>query len=210
MAGPQRCVAVSLLAMVLIASGCANRASLHFVDLNFKRLDSENALTVEVVPDSCAWSIEGDQIRIALASGSVDAESGDRMMMSFVLDGIPWGNEREYRVERRALRCFWHHDRKHERFASLNGVVSVKLLPGEKLTGRFKIMARKQVFHVLTNWTTVGQTLLMGSFTAHRDAETVSSILVRTEKGGMDRTQKGNTIKGGIRRPRRVVGPDVN
>jgi hypothetical protein len=208
-AHPRRCLAFVLFAAMFILNGCASRASLQFVELSFKRLDPGDPLTTEVIADSCTWSIEGDQIHVALVSGRVNADSGDRMMMSVVLDGIPHGNEREYRVERRGLRCYWHHGRKHERFASLNGVVSIELLPSDGLAGRFKILARKQVFHILTNWMTVGQTVLMGSFTARRDPEKVSSILVQTEKGGMDRLQKENTIKGGIPRPRQVVGPDV-
>ena len=209
-ANPQHCVAWVALVAVTAVCGCAPVASLHFADLNFKRLDMSDPLITTVNADACSWAIEGDQIQIGLSNGRIDAESGDRMAMSFVLDGLPTGNEREYRVERLALRCYWHHAREHERFASLNGVVSIKLLPGERLAGRFRIMARKQVFHILTNWTTVGQTLLMGTFTAQQDADTVSSILVQTEKGGMDRSQKGNTIRGSIPRPREVVGPEVN
>lgn len=209
LANPKHCVALFFAIAMSAACGCASDASLHFTDLNFKRLDMSDPLTTEVGADSCTWSIDEEKIQIALAKGRVDAESGDRMMMSFVLDGIPTGNEREYRVERRALRCYWHHEREHERFASLSGVVSIKLLPGGKLACRFKIMARKQVFHILTNWTTVGQALLMGEFIAVQDADAVSSILVQTEKGGMERSAKGNTINGGIPQPRRVVGPDV-
>ncbi len=207
---PRLCVMVLILSVHLITCGCSTSASLQFTDLNYKRLDPGTPLSVEVTPTSSTWSIDEDKIQIALADGAVEADAGDRMAMSIILDGTPTGNELEYRVGQRALRCYWHHNRQHERFASLGGVVSVRLLPNENLFGRFKILARKQVFHILTNWTTVGQTLLTGTFTAHRDADKVSSILVLTEKGGMERTVNQNTIGSGVPLPREVVGPTVN
>ncbi len=206
---PLRFIFSLYLAVLLLWGGCAAQSTLHFADLNFKRMAADEQLLIDVRPDRCVWSIVGDQIHIALSAGNFKGESGDRLTMSIVLDGIPTGNEREYRVERRALRGYWHQGRDHERFASLNGVVSVKLLPAGILEGRFKFLARKQVFHILTNWTTVGQTMLMGTVTAHRDPESASSILVETEKGGMERKAAGNNISNGVPQPRQVVGPDV-
>ncbi len=209
-----RCAAGMLIALALVvtASGCASGASLQFADLNFKRLNPDDPLIVNVPIESCWWSIEGQQVHIAMTLGDIRSESGttrERMLLSLVLEGIPEGQAREYRLGKPAMRCYRHEKQDHARYASLQGVATIRLRPGNMLEGRFRISARKQVFHILTNWTTVGPTLVMGTFTAKRDGERVSSILVQTEEGGMERQEKANSITTGRPLPRQVVGPDV-
>jgi len=210
----RRFTAMLFLALLpfTVMAGCASSASLRFSDLNFKRLDPTDPLVVDVAANSCWWWIDGKKVCVAFNIGGTNQNGlgrHERLVFSLVLNGIPAGTEREYRFTRQALRCYRHLGSDHSRYASVKGVATVRLSAGDILSGRFRALAKKQVFHVLTNWTTVGQAFVTGEFTAQRSRERGSSILVQTEEQGMKREPFANTTMDGVPKPQRVVGPDV-
>lgn len=203
---PALCLTV---AGILPASGCT-AGSARIVDLDFKRIDESDLLIEDVQYDQGCWWTQDDQIRIALShvrnAGSV--LSRERVILSFVLEGLPAEKGRDYPLDTSSLRAYVRKGVSHSRYVSARGVIRLRYGSSDSVNGRFRILARKQVFHALTGWSDAGQAVWVGEFTAYRNERRGRVILSETEEDGMERAASANTPKD-AGRPVRVEGPPV-
>jgi hypothetical protein len=210
--------------LVLLAGlplGCS-RAALDLVDLDFRRLPAEATLIRHESLPACYWWLEGGRIHVVAGrtqSWLAGPLGGKRIDFSLWLPGVPADRARTYRLGPRSLRGYLRQDASHARYRSIRGIAAVWLRPAQRLHVKLRVVASKEVFHVLTGWTAVGQTVLVGTFDARRNASTGQIIWQRSEADGMQRGSVANT--GGARgrdgagkpppssRPVQVFGPAV-
>jgi len=190
-------------------SGGCTRASLQIVDLDFLKIPEAGRLVDEIGALDCVWWLDGDNVCIAATrSGGVRGSAGRRLDLSFVLPGVPAATARDYALGPESMRGYVRQGPIHLRYRSQRGIAAVWLQPGGKLRVRFRVFAGRQSFHILTGWSTVGQTLLTGELRARSDAKFGAEILRRSEADGMNRGPVQNTPTGGRPRPVRIAGPD--
>jgi hypothetical protein len=186
-----RPVGLLLAALVLAtAFGCAPHADIEFIDLNFKRIDAAGPLINHISASDCCWWIDGNHLMVTLHhdTGPLAGQlARERFDLSFVLDGLPANRARDYRLDRESLRAVYGKGAAHSRFASLRGITAVWWGANGTLRGRFRLIAKKQIFHVLTDWTDVGQVIMVGDFRCRRDRAGGRPVLERSEKNGMAR-----------------------
>ena len=195
-----------------VLGGCATGGAVDIAELNFKRIPAKEPLIVHVPVEQCFWWRDGDRICVSMRHDQpvwFSQLGRKEFEMSLVLPGIPADQARNYRIGRSAMRCYRHNGAYHARFNSIRGIVGVWKEPHDVLRVRFRLMARKQVFHILTGWSKVGQVMMTGEFRARRDRERGERILLESEKDGMGRPKHRNTPSDGRPRPVQVTGPPV-
>ena len=201
-----------ILSALTCWGGCATRARVDLIDLNFKRIEAKGDLVESVSATDCFWWCDGKRLYVALhedGSPLATALTRERFDMSFVLDGMPAERSRDYRLDQHSLRAVHGVGANHSRYASLRGVVGVWLEPGQILRGRFRLLGKKQIFHILTGWSDVGQVVVTGEFRCRRDQTRGEPVLARTEEGGMERRAVRTRPDDGPR-PVEVHGPPVD
>lgn len=196
--------------MALPVCGCA-RNEIRLIDLDFRRMPEAAPLIERVSAPVACWWTEAGKIQIAAArQGGPPRQPGGRVAdFSLVLAGMPAGGARDYALNPQSLRGYVRGGGRHARYRSLRGLASIWMRPGERLRVRFRVIAQKETFHILTGWTAVGETVLVGEFLAHQDARIGGQILARSERDGMTRTRVVNTTPGVRPRPVQVIGLEV-
>ncbi len=181
--------AVSLCA--LSAAGCAGHASIHVVPLGSRNISATKPLVVRIEPDECYyWVNQQQQLCVAMrqAKGSLWGKRFEQeFLVSLVLDGLPAGSTRNYRVGRRTVRSRYNEGFHHTRSASLTGIAAIWDFGKRNLQGRFRLIASRQDYSVLTGWRGKRRVLLVGEFTAVPDTGAGRTILEDTEEGAMSR-----------------------
>ncbi|MCB9850145.1 MAG: hypothetical protein H6817_05510 [Phycisphaerales bacterium] len=193
------------------AAGCA-QSRVDFIDLDFRRLPSEAELVDSESVRAAYWWLDGDTINISAVRGNSHEKQISRqrrMDFSLVLPGIPAERARDYQLTSASLRCYVRQGADHARYRSLRGIASVWELPGNVLRVKFRLIAGREIFHILTGWTDVGQTVLAGEFRARYDETQGQAVLQRSESGGMTRAAQPNTPVGARPGPVPVTGPPV-
>lgn len=180
------------MVLCLVASGCAGRAHVQMVPLGMKRIEAQGPLIVEVRPDECYfWVGDDDRLCISMRdfSGSILGKPLQReFLLSFVVEGLPAAQSRDYRMDRNTARVKQRAGYSHLRAASTSGILAVWDYDADQLRGRFRFMVKAQTFSVLTGWTGNNALLYTGDFHAVRDERAGLAILARTEDGAMSRT----------------------
>ena len=114
---------------VLTTAGCAGRAIVHMIPLGTKRIDTTAPLLVRVSPDECYfWVNEQEELCIAMRSNtrSIFGKRFEKeFLLSLVAKGLPAGDGREYRMDRRTARMRHDAGYGHTRSASLSGIFAV-------------------------------------------------------------------------------------
>ncbi len=195
----------------VVAGGCA-RGQVELVELNFRRLPAAEDLVGREAADACYWWVEGDQIRVALGRYRVGVPNElhrERFDLSLALPGLPAEQARNYTLDGNSLRCYVRRGAVHHRYRSRQGIAAVWLEPGRRLRGRFRILAQKEGFHILSGWNAIGPTAMVGAFEARYDATRGEAIWQRSEADGMNRAAAANTTPDGRPGPVRVHGPPV-
>ena len=183
--------------------GCTGHATVHIAPLSAKKISMTRPLIVRVEPDECYfWINDQKELWVAMrtAKRSLFGERFEReFTLSLVLDGLPAGHARQYRLRRRAMRAQNHAGYAHTRAASLLGLAVVWDFGSAHLNGRFRLTAKQQSYSVLTGWKGNHRVLFVGEFTAVHDRAAGENILERTEADGMTRpaaSSKPVPIKG--------------
>ncbi len=189
----RRAAAAIYLPVVLALSGCTGKASIYQIPLSGgKSLKTTGALVIHVAPDECYYWVNDNQepcIAIRGTSGGLlDKRFEREFTMSLVLDSLPAGSARSYRVRRRALRAKTRAGFTHTRSASLGGLVVIWDYGKDTLHGRFRITAKQQSYMVLTGWRGNRRVLFVGEFAAVQNRSAGERILARTEADGMARS----------------------
>ena len=200
-----RCLrgAVVLVAVVLV-TGCTGSARLWVVPVEPERINPRQPLVNRFdVPQAYFWTNKQQELCIVLSRGPA---SGRRTFdLSLVLEGLPAGYGRKYRVDRRTLRAIVRQNRPPRRYASYHGIASVWLDQDrpDVLSGRFKVWANEQQYKLWMDfWTGNREVLLLGEFEAVRDRAKGEAILRRTEAEELKRGPP-------LGRPHPVTGPPL-
>ncbi len=176
---------------MLASVGCAGNASVHMIPVSSRKISMTGALVVRIDPNKCYfWLSEQGEICIAMgrAKRSILGSAFDReFALSLVLEGLPAGWGRQYRVDRKTLRVRRDAGFTHTRAASLSGLAAVYDYGEKQLRGRFRIAAKQQSYSVLTGWAGDRSVLYVGEFRAIRDRAAGEKILAWTAEGKMAR-----------------------
>lgn len=198
---------VAACALGVACCGCVTGGEADFVEMNFKRISAEGALVERVSLSNASWWVdEGEAVHVALGSESpalLGAGSGEQFDMSIVVSGLAAAGARDYPVTNETLRACHQVGANHTRYASMHGIVALWFEPGNVLRGRYRIVAIKELFHILTGWTKVGQVVAVGEFVARPDHGEGKNVLERSE-AGMKRTGAPNAPSDGRPKPVRI------
>jgi len=185
-----RIVAATALTL-LTTAGCAGRATVHMIPLGTKRIDTTTPLLVRVSPDECYfWVNEQEELCIAMRSNtrSIFGKRFEKeFLLSLVAKGLPAGDGREYRMDRRTARMRHDAGYGHTRSASLSGIFAVWDCRRNQLRGRFHFTAKEQSYSVFKGWNGNDAVLYVGEFMAIENRVRGERLLSRTEEGAMGR-----------------------
>ena len=199
------------LAVLAVAGACSG-GRLRFIEVNFKRIDAVTPLVEDAPADEGYWWVEEGRLCVALhrRQAGLLSEAGTQTLdLSLVLEGLPVDKARDYPLDRNSMRAYLGHGAQHRRFASLQGLAAVRLAPGECIRGRFRLLAKEQMFHILTGWNDFGQAIMAGEFRARHDPTRGRAILESTERDGMARSAARTPSGEGRAAPAQVTGPAV-
>jgi hypothetical protein len=191
-------------------AGCASGGAVDIIELNFKRMPSAGPLVDHVTVQEALWWITDNRVYVALRSqqgGALSELHREGLEMSFVLEGLPAAQARDYPLNRQSVRIRRSQGARHARFASTIGIAALWFEPGDVLRGRFRTMLKRQSFHILTGWSDGGQAAAIGEFRARRDQVRGEEILQSTEADGMERRISAGVAPLERGRPTRVEGP---
>ncbi len=197
--------------VLLFAAGCSMSGTISFDELNFKRIPTQGPLISQVPVSECFWWVDEDKIRLSLGyeeGVGLGEMNHKRLDCSFVLPEAPADRARDYQVDSQMMRCYWRRGPVHDRFSSIRGIIAIWLAPGNKLHGRFRLIAGQENFHILTGWSDVGQVVLSGEFDATHDPKRGEKIFIRSEEDGMERSLPEKRGRSGRARPKMVIGPE--
>ncbi|HRX84609.1 MAG TPA: hypothetical protein P5572_06265 [Phycisphaerae bacterium] len=191
-------------------AGCT-RNTLQLVDMDLRSVPDAGPLVERITLDDCYWWQTQEGLAVAAARGPVRATGSPRKRvdLSFVFTGLPAGQSRNYLLNTESLRAYVRQGSTHRRYRSASGIAAVWLEPGGELRVKFRVLARRETFHILTGWSPAGETMLLGELQARHDGVTAQAILQRSEADGMNRTDRANTPVEGRPRPVQVFGPPV-
>ena len=211
--GPQCLILCCALALVTQA-GCKAAGSVSYIDLKFKRLGTGGPLVPTTEIDHAVWSQDANrnewlQVALSRHRDGFTALDRERFDLSLLLPGMPAGKGREYRVTKETLRAYSRKGVSHVRFASLGGIVGVWWEKNQTLAGRFRLRAKKQIFHILTGWVDAGPVIMAGEFNARRNDEMVERIIATSEEDGMERSIGVDSPAIQYGQPVKVTGPPV-
>lgn len=176
-------------ALAACAAGCAQpRGNVSLIDLNFRKMDTEVPDVQTLATPLAYWWEDAGRLCVAFGYDKPSMNKLDRQAIdaSLVLDGMPAGTAREYEFDARGLRAYHHDGANHDRFRSLRGVAVVQRV-GDAMHVRFRVLALKEMFHILTGWNPIGETLLVAEFDAASNRAAGEPILTRSEDQGMGR-----------------------
>lgn len=176
---------------VILHAGCAGHATIHMLPMGPKPIKTTGPLVIEVAPDECYYWVNDDRDLCVAMRAHRESLFGERVssefVLSLVLDGVPAGSGRYYRLGRRAVRAKRSAGYTHTRSASLSGIAVVWDYGRRNLRGRFRLTAKQQSYSVLTGWRGNRRVLFIGEFAAVANQATGEWILARTEENGMAR-----------------------
>lgn len=170
--------------------GCQSaRTGVDVIDLDYRRINDDEKLIRHVNVGHGYWWTEGDKLMVALTTDTKGLTPLDhkRFDLTLVLDGMPAEKSRTYELGREAVRGYLRYGLSHERFRSMRGIANVQFESGNRISGKFRLSAAKEFFHVLTDWAPVGPVVLVGEFGAIKNPRAGGEVLARSEEDGMGR-----------------------
>ena len=194
-----------------VGTGCASNGSVYLIPLSTKRLRTTEQLVHHVTPRRCYYWIDGNRLCIAMSDfqWSLLGEMHEReFALSFVLDELPAGDARTYQANRRTMRLRSRDGLSNTRSASMSGLLTVWDFKKRRRHGRFRLLARKQSYFVLSGWGGTMPALVVGEFTADKNREAGEAILARTEQDALKRIPEVEKANRAPRRPRTSVSQE--
>lgn len=192
---PARYVVLPALALVVAClSGCSV-GRVQMLPLLRSDIQKREPLIGSINPhEGWYWQSEKGTLNIVLARRGhslIDKNLDFTWIMSLVLEDMPAGRERLYRVTPRTLRLCQSHAGDHRRAKSTSGVVVIERLAGGRLKGRFHILVRQQQFTVLGGWGPslyrAPTSIMIGDFVVARGRSPGERLFKETEADGFDR-----------------------
>ena len=193
-------VLVTAVGLTAALAGCSGRASIHAMPFMRKDIAPTEPIAETVEADQAYWWLgEGGTLNVSLRrqTHSFLGKSFEKdYLFSLVLEGLPAGSEKLYRLNRDSVRQRCSNRGVHHRSMSVMGVVVVETPKDKWLKGRFHVVVRRQQFSILTGWAPRAEraplTVLAGTFEAVRDPMRGQAVRDRTERDGFGRRGSGS------------------
>ncbi len=172
----------------MAACGCNGGGRLDLISLDYGAIDPPAAKPTRVTIDECYWwTDEAGRLWIALAVHRglpLVPASHVHFCLTLRLDAPPAGKARDYRVGRDELRGVARLAGLQSRFTSAIGIVAVYREGGERLRGALRVQTSRETATLLGAWSRPSRVLLLGEFSAVRDAGRGRRIADQTESDG--------------------------
>ncbi len=194
-------VSLLLACSLSLLAGCSGGGSVKLVPLMRSDLPDPEPL-IQNVPISEAWYVlePNGQLVIALRyhAGSLLGRAFDTdWEMSLVLDGLPAGSSRLYKLKGDTVRTVQTLGPDQRRARSWSGIAVLKAPEGGRLHGRFHFTIRQQQFTLLRGWCPplyqAPMLVCVGEFDAVENAARANEIRKATEAAGFDRPSPPQT-----------------
>lgn len=192
---PLRCgLLVGLGAWALTAAGCAGDGAVRIMPLMRTDFPEREPLVQEVVIDEAYYWLEDDELNVSLRThrGAGLGQPFDfEWQLSLVLDEMPAGSSRLYRLDMDSVRMSQTVGADHRRSRSWTGVAVIEAPERGRLGGRFHVNVRQQQFTLLGGWQPhflqAPMLIVAGRFQATEDVERGQAIRDETEAMGFER-----------------------
>lgn len=178
----------------LTAAGCAGDGAVRIMPLMRTDFPDSEPLVQEVTVDEAYYWLEGDQLNVSLRThrGAGLGQPFDfEWQISLVLDEMPAGSSRLYRLDMDSVRMAQTVGADHRRSRSWTGVAVIEAPERGRLGGRFHVNVRQQQFTLLGGWQPhflqAPMLIVAGRFQATENAERGRDILEETEAMGFER-----------------------
>ncbi len=187
-------ICLALPAAGLAAAGCSV-GQVQIVPWTREDIRPRERLIASIEPrEAWYWQGPDGKLNIVLArrDRSIFNSNLDfTWVMSFVLEDMPAGSEKLYRVNPRTVRQCQSFAGNHRRAQSSSGVAVIERSADNRLKGRFHIWIRQQQFSVLSGWGPVlpraPVAIAVGHFEATLNPGKGGPLLDLTEANGFDR-----------------------
>ena len=179
----------------LLALGCNGSGQIQFASLSYRSIDPPNAAVAEVEARECYWW-EDDDGRVWVAmqrhfSPPFHPEFYVHIELSLVVDRLPRGKARNYRLNRDSLRARVRIGPWETRFSSQIGVAAVYRERGDRLRGSVRLQTQRVTSQLFSGWGRPQRYLMLVSFEAVPDAQRGLPIVASSESSGWERKSAG-------------------
>jgi hypothetical protein len=194
-------VCLALPVAGLLIAGCSV-GKVQTVPWTREDIRPQERLIVSIEPQE-AWYWQGSdgKLNIVLARRDrsiINKDLSFTWVMSLVLEDMPAGREKLYRVDSRTVRQCQSFAGDHRRAKSATGVAVIERSSSTRLKGRFHFWIRQQQFSVLTGWTPplprAPMAIAVGRFEATLDPGKGKPLLDLTEANGFDRASDARAV----------------
>jgi hypothetical protein len=186
-----------LIAMAILPGvvGCAGSGLVQMVPGMRSDIPPDEPLIGSVqAREAWYWKGEKGDLNIVLARrqrSPLNAALDSNWVMSIVLEDLPAGRERLYRVGTPTFRVVQSYGVDRRRARSLGGVVVIERAGENRIRGRFHVLLSQQQFTVLNGWSPpllrAPVFVTVGRFEAVLAPDKGTPLLKQTEADGFDR-----------------------
>ncbi|MFQ5805513.1 MAG: hypothetical protein ACE5I3_03575 [Phycisphaerae bacterium] len=176
------------------AVGCSGSGRIELASLNYRAVDPPAAPPPRVARidlDGCYWwTDDNGRVWIAMQRQWTPLFSPRlrfEFQLSLVLDKLPAGRARDYRVARKELRARLRFGPWESRFTSTVGILALYRESNDRLRGSLRLQATRVTTRWLGGWGKPTRYLMLGSFVAVHDEQRGRPIAEATESSGWGR-----------------------
>ncbi len=176
--------------LLLLLAGCS-RGRVELTPLQFRTIDPPAPRAVGFEIQDAIWDEDADgRLRIALRREATVpiVNLRQRLVLSLLLERLPNGKAREYRLTRTSLRGLAEVGPGQARFESIGGIAAVyREDAADEIRCVFRVLAQRSTARLLGGFGKPTRVLLQGEVRARRDART-GAWVTETEQGGFERS----------------------
>ena len=187
----QRWGSVLLAGAVLLLAGCSGSSRIQFSSLSFRTIDPPNATVAELATRECYWwPDETGRVWVVMQRSFAPPfhpELRVHLELSLVVDCLPRGKARNYRLDRESLRARIRIGPWETRFTSQIGIAAVYRERGDRLRGSVRLQAQRVTSQLLGGWGRPSRYLMLVEFTAVPNDVRGGPIVASTESAGWER-----------------------
>lgn len=172
-----------------LCAGCGGRGQIQLAALNYREIDPPAPRIISFDVQHAYWWIDEDgAVWIGLESDRSWLLIPEHLtfQLSLVLERLPAGRMRDYKVSQRELRGVLRFGPAENRFESISGIVALYRDPGDRLRGSVRLDVARFGRQML-DWTGPSRYLLLGTFVAVSNEERGRLIAAATEAEGWAR-----------------------
>lgn len=183
--------------LVVLSTGCTGSGDIKMVPLLRADFTEREPLVQDVPVNEAYYWVENNRVNIALRCRreSLLGPAFDYdWQASLVLDGLPAGSARLYKLKPDAMRIVETAGANQRRSRTWTGIAVIGAPERGRLKGRFHVNVRQQQFTLLGGWQPhpfqAPMIVVAGRFDAVEDAKRGRAILHETEASGFERAAK--------------------